>query len=178
MTLSWLNGKTFTNFCLPVDATYFRGTVWSNLKCYTIEKKVKRYQTGAAGDLKVKWTDVDNLVIDIIGVDSPTVNGLNVPESSASQAINMFLVVRSQLHQMIPQRQRSENGPWTINEFQLTAATDMQFINEFRAKKLLKLDFEIENLTLRNKLLGRQLDKGFSAMPSLPDSDIFVYQTK
>ena len=58
-----------------------------------------------------------------------------------------------------------------INESQLTTANDTQFINEFRAK-LLKLDLEIENLTA--KLLRRQLDTVFSAMPSLPDSDIFL----
>ena len=38
------------------SATYFRDTVWPDLKRYTIEKKEKRHQTGAAGDLKVKWT--------------------------------------------------------------------------------------------------------------------------
>lgn len=61
-------------------------------------------QTGAAGGKNTKYNEIDNLVLDIIGKDSPTITSLNVPETW-SQGVNVGLCanVMSEQQDFTPQ---------------------------------------------------------------------------
>lgn len=58
--------------------SYLRDTVWPNLRARTITKVDKNAKTGAEAQA---FDDIDNLVLEILGSDSPTVAGLNVMDS-------------------------------------------------------------------------------------------------
>nr|CAI5829971.1 unnamed protein product [Callosobruchus analis]CAI5854070.1 unnamed protein product [Callosobruchus analis] len=66
---------------LPADKdwTYVRDTIWQNLKKTAMLKidNAKKTGTGGMGTL----TEVDNMVLEIIGKESPVVCGLGVAES-------------------------------------------------------------------------------------------------
>lgn len=49
------------------DVKYIRDTLWQQLRRRTVEKLDNRNRTGAAGGEHMRFDDMDNLVIDIIG---------------------------------------------------------------------------------------------------------------
>ncbi|XP_067014637.2 uncharacterized protein [Anabrus simplex] len=63
------------------DFTYVRDVLWQNLKKTTVAKLDNAKKTGSAGGKISKLTDIDNIVIDIIGKESPIVTSLGVNET-------------------------------------------------------------------------------------------------
>ncbi|XP_063235645.1 uncharacterized protein LOC134538339 [Bacillus rossius redtenbacheri] len=61
--------------------TYTRDVLWQNLKKSTMKKVDNRKKTGAAGGPDCKYAEVDILVLDIIGKDSPVIQSLGVTET-------------------------------------------------------------------------------------------------
>ena len=57
---------------------YLRDAVWPNLRSRTLNKMDKKGKTGAESQV---FDDIDNLVLDILGKDSPIVTGLNVKDT-------------------------------------------------------------------------------------------------
>ncbi len=43
--------------------------------------------TGSGGGVDARYNEVDNLILDIIGKDSPTARGMNVAESMEEQLV-------------------------------------------------------------------------------------------
>lgn len=151
--------------------TYFRDTVWPNLRRYTIEKRDKRRRTGENGGKQMKWTEIDCLVLDIIGEDSPAVVGLSEGLETSWDVINESMTESENINPNIPNTS-------TQSSIKRKRKPNLdEFTTEFRAKKLKKLDLEIENLELRNALLRRHLNNGKPSSPSLVMTDAgFVYQ--
>ena len=56
----------------------------NNLKRYTMEKRDRRKRTGEGGQ-SANFTETDEMVLDIIGENSPAVNGLPVNETWDSE---------------------------------------------------------------------------------------------
>ena len=141
------------------DACYFRDSVWPNLKRYTLEKRDRRNRTGAEGGSKATFNDVDHIVLDILGVDSPQAVGLDVletwqqnencPPSSADVSQSDSRLKRKSCQPLQPL-------PETVGTKRIRTAD--AFTEEFREKKLEKLNLEIENLQLRNQLLRQLLN--------------------
>ncbi|KAJ8909589.1 hypothetical protein NQ315_005906 [Exocentrus adspersus] len=61
--------------------TYSRDGFWQNLKKSTVKKVDNRRKTGSAGGIDCKLTDIDNIVLDILGPTNPIISSLGVPES-------------------------------------------------------------------------------------------------
>ncbi|XP_063219058.1 uncharacterized protein LOC134529167 [Bacillus rossius redtenbacheri] len=80
------------------DWTYVRDVVWQNLKKSTMGKVDNSKKTGASGGIDVKLTDVDNIVLDIVGRDSPVVCSLDVPETWAIEQESREVPVNSSFH--------------------------------------------------------------------------------
>lgn len=140
------------------DLSYFRDTVWPNLKRYTVEKRDKKAKTGAEGGSKVRWTDVDAFVLDIIGPDSPGIMGLPITETwdegQDPDAENRPLSVINSIEIDQPTKRKAfDDSNGTTKRKRLLD----DFTNEFKEKKLRKIDLEIENLELRNEALRRNL---------------------
>ena len=68
------------------DWTYFRDVSWPNLRRYSMDKRDRTNKTGEGGGKKAKLTEVDELVLDIIGRDSAVVHGLQVEETWHEEA--------------------------------------------------------------------------------------------
>lgn len=71
---------------VPEDKQWFylRDSIWPNIKNYTIKKRDAKNKTGAAGGVDVKYSKIDLKVLEILGVDSPVVEGLNIQEAGLS----------------------------------------------------------------------------------------------
>jgi len=54
-----------------------RDKLWANLRRNTLKRYDQEKKTGASGS---KWTDIDEIVMDIEGRDSANVNGTNIPD--------------------------------------------------------------------------------------------------
>lgn len=63
------------------DWSYWRDTVWPNLRNATIRKRDLKRKTGASGGKENTLNEIDLAVLDIIGKDSDVVDGLNVKET-------------------------------------------------------------------------------------------------
>ncbi|KAL1516245.1 hypothetical protein ABEB36_000164 [Hypothenemus hampei] len=60
---------------------YTRNTFWQNVRKNTMKKLDARKKTGEKGGKECKLNEIDNLVCDIIGRDSPVIEGLLTRES-------------------------------------------------------------------------------------------------
>ncbi|KAL7634495.1 UNVERIFIED_CONTAM: hypothetical protein RMT77_006297 [Armadillidium vulgare] len=83
---TWMEIAEFAkSVCLiPRDKewTYARDVLWQNIKKATMAKRDNINKTGKGG--MGKFTEVDELVLDILGKESPLICGLGVRESMAS----------------------------------------------------------------------------------------------
>lgn len=70
------------------DTTYckLRDNTWKNIRTATMKKVDNRKQTGAEGGPGNQLNDVDELVLQIVGKESPAVTGLPVAESTVHQS--------------------------------------------------------------------------------------------
>ena len=64
------------------DWTYLRDVVWRNLTAAAKKKNDMKKKTGEG---KVKLTEVEQSVLNILGVDSPGIQGLEVAETWVSK---------------------------------------------------------------------------------------------
>ena len=62
-------------------AEELRDVMWCNIKSATIKKIDNRKKTGSEGGADCQLSDIDSLVLDIVGKTSATVVGLDVAES-------------------------------------------------------------------------------------------------
>ncbi|CAB3256954.1 unnamed protein product [Arctia plantaginis] len=58
-----------------------------------MEKRDNRLQTGSGGGKKCKYDDSDEMILKIIGKDSPAIDGLQIPESSGSNETKVYVPV-------------------------------------------------------------------------------------
>lgn len=156
------------------NISYFRDVAWPNIKRYTIEKRDKKLKTGEAGGKKMKWTEVDLMVMDIIGEESPAVVGLDVAEST------LGLLPDNVIDPQEPDDGK-ENQEVATTTGRMSKRKDEEkkrekFIEEFRIKKLRKIDLEIENLELRNAILRKQLENPVHRSDHFIEEDDFVYR--
>nr|CAI5821183.1 unnamed protein product [Callosobruchus analis] len=63
------------------DWTYCRDVFWQNVKKATLKKVDNRRKTGSAGGTDCKYTEIDNIVLDILGHDNPIISSLGVTET-------------------------------------------------------------------------------------------------
>ena len=182
---------------------YFRDTVWPNLRRYTMDKKEKKSKTGESGGRCAKWTEVDQLVLDIVGKDSPAARGIRggyetweSEETSEGPPPPATAEEEQQQQGPLPTTSASVSAPTTVLQpitgeenistprpeesarqpFRARPKRQCNFLSEFRRKKLVKIDLEIENLRLRNALLRKQLDGQVSTGVDLIRDGDFSYQ--
>lgn len=72
-----------------VDRTIvqLRDTLWKNLRIAALKKVDESRKTGTGGGPERQLTDIDNLVLDIIGRGSAAVEGLDIEESSVGPPV-------------------------------------------------------------------------------------------
>ncbi|KAL1498395.1 hypothetical protein ABEB36_009202 [Hypothenemus hampei] len=157
---------------LPADKdwTYVRDTIWQNLKKTAMLKidNAKKTGTGGMGTL----TEVDNMVLSIIGKESPVICGLGVAESFEKPQDQSCEVVTENDSEGIINKSRSIRdhvNPSTSKEAKggkrkrvtdKNASTD----NESAIKEE-KLTLQVEYLKLKNyrtKLEILKLEKNFN----------------
>uniref|UniRef100_A0A6P7FFP7 Regulatory protein zeste n=1 Tax=Diabrotica virgifera virgifera TaxID=50390 RepID=A0A6P7FFP7_DIAVI len=63
------------------DWTYSRDVFWQNLKKTTMKKVDNRRKTGSGGGTDSKFTEMDNVVLDILGPDNPILCSLGISET-------------------------------------------------------------------------------------------------
>ncbi|XP_068082046.1 uncharacterized protein [Anabrus simplex] len=63
------------------DYTYVRDATWSNMRSRTVAKIDNACQTGSGGGSSKKLDDIDHLVLNIIGRESPVLQGFGVNDS-------------------------------------------------------------------------------------------------
>lgn len=141
------------------EASYFRDSVWPNMKRYTLEKRDRKKRTGEAGGTMAKFTKVDELVLDIVGESSPQVCGLDVTETWMKENVVPSMDSSFQCDSTPAEPTTIVTCPGTsVSKTGKRKATD-DFTEIYRSKKLEKLDLEIENLRLRNTVLRQQLQR-------------------
>ena len=130
-----------------------------------MEKKDRRSKTGEGGGRGAKWTEVDELVLDIVGKDSAVVEGLpgfetwRSREEVAGPPLHLpGTAEEAASHHAETGRQPEEAARQPQRTLQ-TRRSASDFLPVFRRKKLVKVDLEIENLQFRNALLRRQLEE-------------------
>lgn len=82
--------KTINDFDpIPSGKTwsYARDKIYANLRDATIKKRDKKAQTGAAGGNDLEYSEIDGLVLDIIGRNSPAVMGLPLNQQWDKEAL-------------------------------------------------------------------------------------------
>ncbi|XP_062534695.1 uncharacterized protein LOC134203873 [Armigeres subalbatus] len=72
------------------DTLYIRDVWWPNVRKTSMEKRDNARKTGTGGGYDAKTNDVDMLVYDILGKESPVLEGLSVPESMDELAEKQF----------------------------------------------------------------------------------------
>lgn len=174
------------SLAMEKPVTYFRDTVWPNLRRYTLDKKEKKGQSGEGGGRGAKWTEVDHLVLDIIGKDSPAARGVPggretwEPEEATEKEEEQqqgspptTAMLQPREEENVPPRPQESSNRQPLRKAK--RQWNNNFISEFRRKKLMKIDLEIENLRLRNALLQKQLEEPScstsTARPIIPDGD-------
>lgn len=144
------------------DYVYLRDTIWQNLRRSTVTKVDKRNQTGGEGGRSLELTDIDNAVLDTIGKDNPVISGLDVtetgdvPETSTPNPTPRPTSVKRPLQDL--------NGRPSSKK----ARTDFKSVYE--AKKLKKMDLEIEKLKLEVFILRKKVGE-FTTSLILSDVD-------
>ncbi|XP_068083801.1 uncharacterized protein [Anabrus simplex] len=63
------------------DHTYVRDATWPNMRSRTVAKVDNAYQTGSGGGSSKKLDVIDHLVLDIIGRESPVLQGFGTEDS-------------------------------------------------------------------------------------------------
>lgn len=71
------------------DWSYVRDHTWPNIKNYSMQKIDGNKKTGAAGGRSQKLKPIDELVLDIIGKESPIVAGIgpNLETACSTQSL-------------------------------------------------------------------------------------------
>lgn len=153
------------------DWTYFRDVSWPNLRRYSIDKRDRINKTGEGGGTKAKLTEVDELVLDIIGRDSAVVHGLLVEETWQEEAEVDGDDSEKENSSFVRAAVSSKKAVTTTYVAKADKKKMDDFVTEFRKKKLRKMDLEIQNLELRNEILRRHLSSG-STIHETPHLDM------
>uniref|UniRef100_A0A1I8IHV7 BMERB domain-containing protein n=1 Tax=Macrostomum lignano TaxID=282301 RepID=A0A1I8IHV7_9PLAT len=138
------------------------------MKSNVLMKRDKLRQTGAEGTLAAKWTELEACILDVLGRDSPAVEGLEIPESPAEQ-LTMQQQRQQQERQQEQQQQQINSGSSTQNLL-MTDRTgcsrtlkrqrqELEWDEQVRELKLMKLRMELRESELRCQKLELETEK-------------------
>ncbi|KAL1493886.1 hypothetical protein ABEB36_009570 [Hypothenemus hampei] len=127
---------------LPADKdwTYVRDTIWQNLKKTAMLKidNAKKTGTGGMGTL----TEVDNMVLSIIGKESPVICGLGVAESFEKPQDQSS---KGGKRKRVTDKNASTDNESAIKEEKLTLQVEYLKLKNYRTKlEILKLEKELQ----------------------------------
>ncbi|XP_050513065.1 uncharacterized protein LOC126888722 [Diabrotica virgifera virgifera] len=80
------------------DWTYSRDVFWQNLKKTTMKKVDNRRKTGSGGGTDSKFTEMDNVVLDILGPDNPILCSLGISETWEQDPENVEQEIENSNH--------------------------------------------------------------------------------
>jgi hypothetical protein len=144
---------------------YLRDTVWPNMRQYTVRKKDANSRTGAAGGNQM--SQIDNVILDIIGKGSPVLEGLSGTSdvlAIAASSSNIDPPATMTLDQSEKETREisclsSDVSAQQQKERSLPRKRppETTFKEKFEGLKLKKMELEIEILQLqRDTLLRKQ----------------------
>ncbi|KAL1493553.1 hypothetical protein ABEB36_009257 [Hypothenemus hampei] len=155
------------------DYVYVRNITWGNLRKKTLTKTDNSKQTGAGGGKEFIRTEIDVLVLDILGKDSPIIKGLGVADSSDGNNNNVdgcgeAIEVLKKKRKVIV-----TNSKFTNQQKVQKDINDLKKdINDLKKEKvrLEILQLEMANYKLKLELLQKERELGLT--PSQYTSDI------
>ena len=149
--------KVYVKLAADKEVSYFRDTVWPNLKRYTMEKRDKRKKTGESGGSAIRWSETDSAVLNIICADTAAVVGLQTTETWQQESAkeNMSPLPTSDTASASGVSGNENTKP----KRKSTGDKEDEFMSEFKKKKIMKIDLEIEHLTLKNAWLRNKMEQ-------------------
>ncbi|XP_047998347.1 uncharacterized protein LOC125235802 [Leguminivora glycinivorella] len=161
------------------DYTYVRDTFYLNLKISTLSKRDDARKTGTGGGKKIILTPTDELILEIIGKDSPILDGINVEASTSELPLDQNDVHESsQVSQIQIDNETTSNADSNslagVTEKEKTkivrkGSKQHDDVLDQETKKKRKLDLQLEFLELQNykmKLEIFELEQKLEVKPS------------
>lgn len=116
---------------------YLRDATWPNIKNYVMAKRDKLNQSGAEGGDGARYTEVDNIVLDIIGRETPVMDGLQLTvDPDKREETSTQPKEPSKPSHSTPKARRLELQPTSSS-------------SEIECLKIQKLRLQVEELQLR-----------------------------
>ncbi|KAJ9581681.1 hypothetical protein L9F63_023145 [Diploptera punctata] len=131
------------------DYSYVRDTTWPNMKSRTMLKVDNASRTGMNGGSSSKLDNIDQLVLQILGKDSPVIHGLGVEETFPVEKLAQA-EVEDELYNSSSQSPQASNSSRPKKRALVQKSEDSKSLNELKRKKLSleirKLQLEVWNI--------------------------------
>ncbi|CAG7832732.1 unnamed protein product [Allacma fusca] len=139
---------------------FVRDSMWGNWKSRTLQKRDNANKTGRGGGKDCVMTPMDDMILDIIGRDTPNVVGLNLPQTGdplpATPAVTDVVAIRSEDNQPATPPRPSTNPP--VMQTPLTRKSkDAEMLKRKRKLQIELLEVEIYHKKLICLGMERQL---------------------